>query len=440
MKNTRREVLKSAQKNKKDENMSKREYILPYGKKRIKFNIKEKNVMGALLPEQIPSPRDDISLIEDALDHPVASPTLSKIVCSKDRVVVITSDITRPTPSSRMLPPVLDRLRRAGVKKENITVVFALGAHRKHTPEEQTALVGDRIYEQYRCVDHQPENCIDLGKTKSGTPIQIFREVAEADVRICLGNIDPHYFAGYTGGAKSIMPGVSSRESVTSTHRLMLAPGSVAGKLKHNPTREAIEEVGEMVGIDFILNVVLNSEKKIVAAVAGDKIKAHGKGCDFADRCFKVPIGEKADVAIVSCGGYPKDINVYQAQKALDNARYAVKEGGTIILVTECREGFGNETFEEWMVDATSFRDPVERLKKEFVLGGHKAAAIGMLLEKVKVIMVSSLSPDEVKKLFFTPASCVEEAISMALEDHGSDAGFLIIPTGGITLPSLDQK
>ena len=144
---------------------------------------------------------------------------------------------------------------------------------------------------------------------------------------------------------------------------MMLLPGSVAGKLKGNPTREAIEEVGEKVGIDFILNVVLNPQKKIVAAVAGNRTAAHRAGCGLADECFKVPIAEKADVVIVSAGGYPKDINVYQAQKALDNAKYAVKKDGTIILVAECPEGLGDTIFEDWMMEATAFRDPIERLQ-----------------------------------------------------------------------------
>jgi len=405
----------------------------------VGFKIDERNVIGVLLPTKTPAPPDENSLIEDALVNPIGSSPLAEIVSPKDKVVIITSDITRPTPSHKMLPPLLKQLEKAGIRQKNITIVFALGVHRKHTPEEQRNLVGDKIYDEYRCIDHERDNCVDMGKTKSGIPVQIFKEVAEADVRICLGNIDPHYFAGYTGGAKSIMPGVSSKESVSSTHKLMLSPNSVAGRLEGNPTREAIEAVGEKMGVDFILNVVLNPQKKIMAACAGDKILAHRKGCEFADRFFKVPIKEKADVVIVSAGGYPKDINVYQAQKALDNAKYAVKEGGTIILVAECSEGFGDKTFEEWTLAATSFRDPVERLKKEFILGGHKAAAIGMLLGRAKVIMVSSLPQDKVKKLFFTPANSVDEAISMVLQDYGNNASFLIIPSGGITLPSLDK-
>ena len=415
-----------------------KEFTLPYGKTLVRFKLLEKNVMGTLLPKKVSPSKNEHTLIINALNSPIESPLLSDIVSPKSKVALITSDVTRVVPSHKLIPPIIQQLRLAGVKRENISIIFALGVHRKHTPDEQKRLLSKNIYGQYRVIDHNIEDCLDMGKTKNGIPVQIFRPVAEADIRVCIGNIEPHYFAGYTGGAKSIMPGVSSRESVSFTHKLMLLPGSIAGKLEGNPTREAIEEVGEAVGINFILNVILNSKKQIVGVVAGDRIAAHRKGCSYADECFKVPIKQQADVVIVSPGGYPKDISVYQAQKALENAKYAVKKGGTIILVAECIEGFGDKIFEEWMLEATSFMEPVERLKKEFILGGHKAAAIGMLLEKIKVIMVSSLSDKKVKELFFTPAKSVDEAISMSLQEYGQDASFLIIPFGGITLPSLD--
>ncbi|MCD6318384.1 nickel-dependent lactate racemase [Candidatus Aerophobetes bacterium] len=415
-----------------------KEFTLPYGKTLVRFKLLEKNVMGTLLPKKVSPSKNEHTLIINALNSPIESPLLSDIVSPKSKVALITSDVTRVVPSHKLIPPIIQQLRLAGVKRENISIIFALGVHRKHTPDEQKRLLSKNIYGQYRVIDHSIEDCLDMGKTKNGIPVQIFRPVAEADIRVCIGNIEPHYFAGYTGGAKSIMPGVSSRESVSFTHKLMLLPGSIAGKLEGNPTREAIEEVGEAVGINFILNVILNSKKQIVGVVAGDRIAAHRKGCSYADECFKVPIKQQADVVIVSPGGYPKDISVYQAQKALENAKYAVRERGTIILVAECIEGFGDKIFEQWMLEATSFMEPVERLKKEFILGGHKAAAIGMLLEKIKVIMVSSLSDKKVKELFFTPAKSVDEAISMSLQEYGQDASFLIIPFGGITLPSLD--
>ncbi len=413
-----------------------KEFTLLYGKKAVRFKLPEKNVMGVLAPKKVFPSSDEDSLIMDALNDPIESPLLSNIVSPGSKVVLVTSDITRVVPSHKLIPPLVQQLKLFGVKRKNISIIFALGCHRKHTFEEQRRLLGENIYDQYRVIDHDIEDCVDMGKTKSGIPVQIFRPVLEVDIRICIGSIEPHYFAGYTGGAKSIMPGVSSRESVSFTHKLMLSPNSVAGKLEGNPTREAIEEVGEVVGIDFILNVILNSQKQVVAVVAGDRIAAHRRGCSFADEYFKAPIREKADVVIVSCGGYPKDINVYQAHKALENARYAVREGGTVIFIAECVEGVGNKIFEEWMMQATHPQDAIDRLQKEFVLGGHKAAAIGMLLKKLKVIMVSSLPDRKVKRLFFTPAQSVDEAISISLQEYGKNASFLIIPFGGITLPS----
>lgn len=412
-------------------------YSLPFGKKTVDLGIPKKNILDLLEPKAVIPDKDEISIMQDALNHPIASPPLSEIVSGKSNVVVITNDATRPTASLKMLPLVLEELKIAGIHRSNITIVFALGIHRKHTLEEQKKLVGEAIFHTYQCIDHEYTHFVDMGETRNGIPVQIFDMVADADVKICMGNIDPHYFVGYTGGAKAIMPGVSSKASITSTHKMMLLPGSIAGNLEGNPARQAIEEVGEKVGIDFILNVVVNPHKQIIGAVAGHSLFAHRSGCMIADECFKVPIKEKADIVIVSAGGYPKDVNVYQAQKALDNAKYAVEKGGTIILLAECAEGLGNDIFQQWVWEATSPRGFVERLQEEFILGGHKAAAIGMLLQDINVIMVTSLSPEYVKRLFFEPARSLDEALALALQYHGNNASISIMPSGGITLPYL---
>ena len=415
------------------------EIELAYGKGTIRFTMKRDSLLGILEPKTTTPADNPASLIEKALATPVGSAPLAELANRKSRIVIMTSDITRTTPSTLMLPPVLAQLETAGVASTNITIVFALGIHRRHTTEEQERLVGKDIFARYRCIDHDRTRTVDLGTTTSGTPMHIFDQVAEADMRICLGNIDPHYFAGYTGGAKAVMPGVSSEESIASTHRLMLVPEAVAGKREGNPARAMIDEVGRTVGIDFILNVVLNKEKQILHASAGDAIGAHQAGCKFADSYFKVGISQKADIVIVGAGGYPKDMNVYQAQKALDNAGYAVRRGGTIILVAECREGLGDPTFEQWVAEAQSPQDWVKRIEARFVLGGHKAGVIGMLLENANVILVSSLPAKTAKTLFFTPANTVEEALSLAFSHHGPDATCVLMPSGALTLPTLSD-
>ena len=236
-----------------------------------------------------------------------------------------------------LLPLVIEELKQGGVNEKDTTIVMALGSHRKHTETEKKHLVGEDIYTKIRCIDSDSRQCIHLGTCKHGTPVDIYEEVANADRRICLGNIEYHYFAGYSGGAKAIMPGVSTREAIQANHSNMVNPNARAGVLNGNPVREDIDQVGEYIPIDFILNVVLDSEKNIIKAVAGHYIQAHREGCKFLDTINKSKIKERADIVITTPGGFPKDINLYQAQKALDNAKHAVKDGGIIILVASCK-------------------------------------------------------------------------------------------------------
>ena len=269
--------------------------------------------------------------------------------------------------------------------------------------------------------------------------MDIFRVVAEADRVICLGNIEYHYFAGYSGGAKAVMPGVSTREAIQANHRRMVQPEACAGRIKGNPVREDIEEAGALVGIDFIVNVVLDEHKEIVRAIAGDVTLAHRAGCAFLDTLYSKPIGEQADIVIVSQGGAPKDLNLYQTQKALDNARHAVRDGGIIILVGSCREGLGEKTFEEWLTTASSPCELVERIGKEFKLGGHKAAAIAMVRERAEIYLVSEMDTAFVERLFMRSFPTVGEAYAAARTRLGPDASVIVMPYGGSTLPKIIQ-
>ncbi|MBR1418806.1 MAG: nickel-dependent lactate racemase, partial [Synergistaceae bacterium] len=240
---------------------------------------------------------------------------------------------------------------------------------------------------------------------------------------------------GYSGGAKAIMPGVSTREAIQANHSRMIQPEAHAGKLDGNPIREDIEEACAKVGVDFILNVVLTPQKEIIKAVAGDIIKAHRAGCAFLDTLYRKKIPVRADIVLVSQGGSPKDLNLYQTQKALDNAKHAVKDGGIIILIGSCKEGLGEKTFEEWLTSAPTSHSLIERIHKEFKLGGHKAAAIAMVLEKAEIYLVSDMEPEFVKSLFMTPFSSVQEAYDAAVKKLGSEAKIIAMPYGGSTLP-----
>ncbi len=408
-----------------------------YGKGTQDVCVRDENLLAVLRAEPMEHIRRGPEAVGYALENPIGAPRLRTLVKPGQRVAIVTSDISRPLPSYDVLPAVLEELRLGGVAMENVTVVFALGSHRRHTQEEMIALVGAETFKKVRCVDSDPEDCVPMGTTPAGTPVDITRTVAEADFKICLGNIEFHYFAGYSGGAKAIMPGVSTHDAIQCNHRMMVSPDACAGKLEGNPLRKDIEDAGAICGIDYIVNVVLDEHKHIVYAVAGDVTQAHREGCRYLDRMYRCPIPERADIVLVSQGGAPKDANLYQTQKALDNAKHAVKKGGTIILMGACPEGFGSETFKHWLLDAPTAHSLVERIGREFVLGGHKAAAIGMVLEDADIRFVSEMDPETVKRCFLHPAASAQEALDEAFCKYGPGATVIAMPYGGATLPVI---
>ena len=404
------------------------------------IEINDENLQQVLLPNPVEYERTGADEVAYALRHPIASPALGEIVKPGEKIVIITSDITRPCPSYVIMPVLLDELYAAGVQKEDITIVFALGSHRKHTEEEKKHLAGERAYSEVKCIDGDADDVVHMGETGRGTPVDIVRTVAEADRRILVGNIEYHYFAGYSGGAKALMPGVSTWNAIQANHSRMIQDGAYAGNIDTNPIRQDIEEAAAIVGADFILNVVLDEHKKIIKAVAGDMTEAHRVGCRFLDSLYQVKIGKRADIVIVSQGGAPKDLNLYQTQKALDNSKHAVRDGGIVILVGSCKEGLGNPVFEKWMLDAPTPRALVDRIHAEFRLGGHKAAAIAMVRERADIFMVSEMPDSLVKDIFMTPFSSLQEAYDEAIRRLGPDASVIVMPYGGSTLPVLSAS
>ena len=406
-----------------------------YGKGVQTVEVADKNLLAVLTSNPMTHERGGEEAVRHALENPIGCEKLQKIVRPGQKVAIVTSDISRPLPTWQIMPSVLDELYSAGVAKEDITLVFALGSHRPHTEEEKRHLAGDRAYEEVRCMDSTPNDCVHMGVTSRGTDVDITRVVAEADVRICLGNIEFHYFAGYSGGAKAIMPGVSTPAAIQQNHRMMVSPDACAGKLVGNPIREDIEEAGAICGIDFIVNVVLDEHKHIVYAVAGEVTQAHRVGCAYLDKMYRNAIPQRADIVLVSQGGAPKDANLYQTQKALDNAKHAVKKGGTIILMGACPEGFGSATFESWLRDAPTAHSLVERIGKEFKLGGHKAAAIGMVLDDARIDFVSEMDEELVRSIFLIPQPDAQTAFDAAMARYGEEATVIAMPFGGATLP-----
>ena len=236
------------------------------------------------------------------------------------------------------------------------------------------------------------------------------------------------------------MPGVSTPAAIQANHSMMVQEKAHAGNIKDNPIRKDLEEAAAMCGVDFIVNVVLNEHKEIIKAVAGDLTEAHREGCRFLDSLYQVEIPEKADIVIVSQGGAPKDLNLYQTQKALDNSKHAVKDGGTVILAGSCREGLGQAVFQEWMTEADEPADLIRRVKENFRLGGHKAAAIAMVLEKADIYLVSEMESEFVKSIFMEPYSDLQTAFDDAIAKYGSDAKVIVMPYGGSTLPKVTKN
>ena len=412
---------------------------LAYGHGVLPVRLPASRLQAVIQPLSAGEPAAEADLLREALAQPIGAPPLRRLARPGQTVAILTSDLTRPCPSHRLLPPVLDELVAAGVADSDVTVVLALGLHRPMTGSEIEAAVGSEVVRRVRVLNHDPDDTVRLGVTSSGTPVELYRPVVEAGLRVCLGNLELHYFAGYSGGAKAILPGCASRAAVNANHAMMVRPEASAGRLEGNPVRADLEEGAALAGPAWILNVVVDGRHRIVGAVAGDPIAAHRVGCQMVAERGIVPIDARAGIVLVSAGGAPKDLNFYQAQKALDNAAYGVQDGGVIILVAECPEGLGNQTFERWMTGGSaggaSPDELLARIQQEFVLGGHKAAAVAAVLKRAAVFLVSALPGDLVRRCGMVPFASVDAALESALAEAGAGAGILFLPQGGSVLP-----
>ncbi len=411
-----------------------------YGTKPQTLKIPSERILDILYPNPLSDVPDEPAILREALNCPIASAPLSDLVRGRQKVVIITSDITRPMPSYKVLPLLLLELEAAGIRRSQIRIVFALGSHRRHTEAEKKKLAGSEVYASVPCEDSSESGFLPLGVTAMGTPVEICRTVAEADFRICLGNIEYHYFAGYSGGAKAIMPGVSTRAAIQKNHSHMVHEHACVGRIDGNPVRADLEEALAYCPVDFMFNVILDEHKRIIHAVCGHIIKAHREGCRFLDRLYRKEIPKLADIVIASQGGAPKDLNLYQTQKALENARYAVRPGGIILLVGACPEGLGEHTFEEWMTSDMSPEERIARIRTDFQLGGHKAAAIAIVQKTARIFLISQMPPDFVRSIHLKPFSSVQTAYEAANELLGGNASVLVMPYGGSTLPVLSSK
>jgi len=392
-------------------------------------------------------PSDDVrQLIEAALDAPLGSPALAQIVRLGEQVVIVTSDITRYTGSEHYLPVLVERLNGIGVPNRDIAVVIALGIHRKQTEAEHRKILGP-LFGRISVYDHEcddPNELVDLGTTATGIPVRINRRVVEADRVIVTGTAGFHYFAGFGGGRKGLVPGVAARQTCMATHFSVFNPPEIGGKhplaktgvLDGNPVHGALLEAARMVQPDFLLNTVLSADKQILGVFCGELEAAHLAACDMARDLYAVTLDQPADLAVVSCGGHPKDINFIQSHKALDYGVQALRPGGTIILLAACPDGFGNPTFFDWF-QYQDLDDFEAALRSRYEINGQTAYATLMKARQYRVILVSGFSAEQTRAMGMEKAADLEAALALACAAMPAQPHIVVIPDGGTVLPEV---
>jgi len=414
------------------------EVWLPYGRTEVCARIPTRNFLGLIEPREKPGVPNPHSEIERAMNEPIGAKRLSEIVKPGDKVAIVVDDAARPTASYLTVPSILNELNSAGVTDEYVTVIFACGTHREVEAMEMKRLVGDEVLNRVKIINHDCKSTdqVYIGTTSFGTKVCVNKVFAEADVRVLTGDVGLHYYAGYGGGRKSVLPGVSNAQSIQQNHAMLLHPKAEMGVLEGNPLHEDMVEAAKLANVDFTLNVVLNSKEELVKAFAGDLNQVFDEAVKIVDEMYKVPINRKADIIVTSPGGHPFDINLYQAYKGIHSALNAVEKGGVIILVAECPEGHGHEIFYEWMTKFKNIRKIEKELQKRFVLGGHKAYYLKKALQKVHIILVSVMPDYYAVNVFnLKTAKAVNDALRDAFNLVDKNAKVLAMPYGSITLP-----
>jgi len=433
----------------------KRKYNLQIGDKEESFDYDDSDVIGILESKPFPDITDEeeIKIVQRALEKPIDSAPLHQIVKKGNKVCILFSDVTRLWVRLHVfMPLILEELERGGVKLKDVYAICGNGDHRDETEEEFKKLLGEESYEKLkgRIYNHHARNDdenVYLGETTLGTPVEINKKVLKADKVILTGGIVHHFLDGFGGGKKAIMPGVSSRRSIMKNHSLGLHPEPgkglnpkvAAGIMSGNPLSEDSVQVASFVNPWFLVNSVVSTKHRIAYIVAGNYITAHEKGAEFCNEYASVKIDRLADLSIVSCGGYPADINFYQTYKTLYNAERATRPGGAIILLTESREGMGNDDFYHMFTDHKNNKEREMALRADYTIGGHMAFHDALMAEKFHIFVMSSLPDKQVKEAGMIPIKSVEEGINKAKEVLGSHPSTYIIPHGHEVFPELNE-
>lgn len=424
-------------------------FDLPYGRRSLNFEIPFGHVDQVLRTNPIKPIKEALvaDYVLETIEHPIGCPPLKETVKPGDTVAFICNDLTRVANSFAFMPTFLDYFNRLGVPDENMKIIFSLGAHRDMTQAEMTESVGKEAAGRVKMFNSQAkrsEEFIFQGTTSRGTPVYIHREICNTDHVVLTGTIVQHYFAGYGGGRKAVLPGCSSLETITANHKHMMDDRCGLGITTGNPCYEDQIEGVELFSQKrklFLFNAVLNADHEFLKMFAGHWVKAHLEACSFVDQVYGCPITEKADLVIASCGGYPKDINLYQMQKTMDNARCAVKEGGVVVIFADCEEGAGNELLVQTYERLRTFGAIEAELRKNFRMGANKAFAISRNMQHARYILVTSADPALCKLMGFTAAySSPKEALEKAQEFLPENPSVIIMPEASLTVPIVREK
>jgi nickel-dependent lactate racemase len=417
---------------------------LAYGRHGLEVDLPPQTQVIA--PRFVPGLEDELTALRAALRRPIASPPLAELVKPGDTVVVVHTDITRATPNDRILPILLEELEHAGIRRKDITLLNGLGTHRRQTEAELRAMLGDAIVDNYRCLQHDcfdDANLVALGETSFGHPVRINRTYMEADVKILTGFIEPHFFAGFSGGPKAILPSLAGAESVFTNHgRDMIGhPRATWGVTEGNPIWEEMREVALRTQPTFLLNVTLNSRRQITGVFAGDMLQAHAAGCAFVREHAMVPVDAPFDIVITTNSGYPLDQNLYQSVKGMSAAAQIVREGGAILIATACEDGLPDHGLYARLLAQAGSPQAALALIAQPGFSAHDQWQVQIQAQiqlKAEVHVYSDgLSDEQIERALLIPCRDIASTVAELLTRYGPEARIAVLPEGPLTIGTL---
>lgn len=420
---------------------------LKYGHAGLDLEFPETpNFQGVLYPAAAAPLADPAGAVAEALRSPIASPSLQQLAQGKKDAIIVISDITRPVPNALLLPAITAQLEAAGIERERITILIATGIHRPNEGAELERLVGKAMVERCRILNHfskRQEEMVLVGEIGDGVPAYVNRHYVEAELKILTGFIEPHMWAGFSGGRKSILPGISSVQTLQFMHgpEMVAHPKTAYGVLEGNPFHQAGLAIMAKAGADFILNVTLDTSKQVTGVFAGDPVKAHLVGVEFLSRHCIHSLEEPLDFVVTTNAGAPLDCNLYQTAKGLSGVSGATRKGGVILIATECLEGFGSEEYRAVFEHATTPAAFIEKLmKKEFFMPDQWCAqeTYQVMLKNEVWVYTHGIDAETLRRFHFQPVANLNAAIEELLQRFGREARWAIVPDGPMLILRVD--